>query len=166
MTVRIHDRVAWADQFLVPTQHELRSGLGKHAQAVLDCARLRLLDHPRVTESTAWHGVPWRWTLVYSVPQGKPGFKGGPSPALAYIVPEPTRLQMCVPLDVTQIESLPIRTMSKGLREGILVARSVAGVWWGTWEIPSKSALEEVLTLVSAKHELVVEIPRRRAIRA
>src|SRR5437660_106426 len=58
-------RTAWSDKFRQPKIEELRSGLSKPLQQVLDDARQRLAEFEPETEWLVWQGVPWRWTLVY-----------------------------------------------------------------------------------------------------
>lgn len=144
-------RSPWSDKFQMPSLQDLRSGLAKPLQSVFDEAREALTELDGISEQTAWQGVPWRWTLVYNVAE-----PSGEGRSLAYLVPDPQRLQICVPLTQDQIERLPIKRMKKSIRDGVVFARSVAGVWWPTWEIASSAALEEVLELVAKKHKLAV----------
>jgi hypothetical protein len=144
-------KCAWSDKFRMPSLDELRSGLPKPLQQVFDDARHRLSYLDGVTESLVWQGVPWRWTLVY-VGGGSGTSEGRPS---VYLVPDPQRIQICVPLCKDQIEHLPLKRMKKSIRDGVVFARSVAGVWWPTWDVPTVGALDEVFELVTRKHKLL-----------
>ncbi|MBY0312628.1 MAG: hypothetical protein K2W85_11210 [Phycisphaerales bacterium] len=142
-------KCAWNDKFRMPEVAQLRGGLNKPLQSVFDDAREELKRLEGVSESVSWQGVPWRWTLVYTmaeVPTER---------ALAYLVPDPQRVQMCVPLNQEQIEKLPMKRLKKSIRDGVVHARSVAGVWWPTWDVPTRGALDEVLELVVRKHKMV-----------
>lgn len=145
-------RSAWSDKFQMPSLQDLRLGLAKPLQSVFDDAREAITELDGISEQLAWQGVPWRWTLVYNLTE-----QSGEGRSLAYLVPDPQRLQICVPLTQEQIEKLPIKRMKKSIRDGVVFARSVAGVWWPTWEIASKAALDEVLELVTKKHKFALE---------
>ena len=47
----------------------------------------------------------------------------------------------------------------KPVRDGVQLARYVAGVWWPTWDIASAAAWEEVLELVERKHKALLGAP-------
>lgn len=142
-------KCAWNDKFRMPEVAQLRAGLTKPLQSVFDDAREELKQLEGVSESVSWQGVPWRWTLVYAMAE-MPSER-----ALAYLVPDPQRVQMCVPLNQEQIEKIPMKRLKKSIRDGVLYARSVASVWWPTWDIQTRGALDEVLELVVRKHKLV-----------
>ncbi len=141
---------AWSDKFRQPSLEELRNAVPKPLQSVLDEARERLGGLDGASETLVWQGVPWRWTLVYTAP-GSPD-----SRALVYLIPDPQRLQLCVPLDQELIEQVGLKRLKKSIREGVVFARNVAGVWWPTWDVQSKTALDEVFDLISRKHALTV----------
>lgn len=156
---------AWSDKFSLPVVEELRALQPKPLQGVFQRCRQRLTELD-LAEHLQWQGVPWRWTIVYSTPDAKaapepvphfqPSAQGsGPTPrAFAYLIPDPSRLQICVPLTGLQIERLPMKKLKKPIRDGVALARSVGGIWWPTWEIASMSAFDDVFELVRKKHEL------------
>ncbi len=141
---------AWSDKFRQPSPDELRSGLAKPLQQIFDDVR-RHFDHvAQVSEYLVWQGVPWRWTFAFLGP-----ISSEPR-ALAYLIADPARLQICVPLTHEQIERLNLKRMKKSIRDGVVFARNVNGVWWPTWEVSTKTALEEVLELVGRKHAMII----------
>lgn len=155
---------AWTNKFQTPTVQMLRDGYPKAVHGVIDAARAALNDLEGIDETVAWNGVPWRWTLVYHVhqpaatPRGRrvAAATGGPPPRpMAYLIPDPTRLQLCVPLTREQIAGLPIRRFKKSVRDGIVFARAVAGVSWPTWDLPSRAAVEDVSDLLRRKHRML-----------
>jgi hypothetical protein len=154
---------AWSDKFSLPTVDELKSLQPKPLQSMFQKCRQKLLEHGH-TEVVQWQGVPWRWSLVYTAgkddldpmmnfqPSAEPS---AASPrAFAYLIPDPARLQLCIPLTTQQIEQVGLKKFKKPIRDGIAFARSVGGVWWPTWEIPSLAALDEVLELAKKKLNL------------
>ncbi len=142
----------WNDKFHTPTVAQLREAYAKPLIPVFDSAREMLLQLSGVSESVAWHGVPWRWTLVYRCH----GDETAPvTRAFAYLIPDPTRLQVCVPLGREQIVALPIRRFKKNIRDAIVHARSVAGVSWPSWDAPTRAALEDLGDLIRRKHRML-----------
>ncbi len=141
-------KCAWSDKFRVPSVEDLRAGTPPQLRPVLDEARRQLAELPRVSESLVWQGVPWRWTFVYLADDASDGR------ATAYLVPDPNRLQICVPLAQEHIEQFPLKRMKKSIRDGIVFARNVGGIWWPTWDIQNSTALAEVLDLLERKHRL------------
>ena len=145
-------KCAWSDKFRQPTLDDLQSGLPKPLQPIFDDARERLGELDSVSEALVWQGVPWRWTMVYTV-------AGNDVRGIVYLIPDPQRLQICVPLEHDQIEQVGLKRMKKSIRDGVVFARNVAGVWWPTWDVASKTALDEVFDLIARKHRLVVPEP-------
>lgn len=145
-----NSRCPWTDKFNRPTVDELRASFAKPMQRVLEDAR-EALAPDGVAETLSWQGVPWRWSLVYRYGSGPDADR-----PLAYLIPDPERLQVCVPLTKEQIDALPMKRLRKSIRDGVTHARSVAGVWWATWDVPGRGALDEVVDLVERKHKLIV----------
>jgi hypothetical protein len=143
----------WSSKFHTPSMAQLRDGYAKPLLPAFDAARETFLQLPGVSESVIWHGVPWRWTLVYKCP-GKDAASN--TRAFGYLIPDPARLQCCIPLTREQIASLPIRRFKKTIRDSIVHARTVAGLSWPSWDVPTKAALEDVADLLRRKHRLIV----------
>jgi hypothetical protein len=143
-------KTAWNDKFRMPSIGELRTGCSKPVQQLLDEARERFAGLAQTSESLVWQGVPWRWTFVFLGPSS------GEPRVLAYLIPDPARLQCCVPLTHDQIERLPLKRMKKSIRDGVVFARDVNGICWPTWDVPTKPAMDEVFELVARKHALIL----------
>ena len=138
MTRRIVDqRCPWEDRFRAPTLDELREGVGKTHQPLFDYARELILGY-HLDETLAWHGVPWRWSLVY---------RGAPGPA-AYLIPQPGKPMVAVLLSTEQVAALPVRKLSRTVRDGITFSARVGATHWPTWEITSKTLADEVAGLL------------------
>lgn len=156
MSSHASNRIVWTNQFQSPrpSAAQLRAGYPKAVQAVVDASREVFLELDGVTEDIAWHGVPWRWTLVYQTPMDDPQTVGAShvTRAFGYLIPDPARLQVCVPLSKEQVAVIPVGRIRKSLRDTIVFARTVAGVSWPTWEISCKADLEELAELASLKH--------------
>lgn len=108
-----------------------------------------LLSFDGVEEHIEWHGVPWRWTLVYSCP-------ADPTKAWAYLIPAPEKPKIVVPLTLDMIDSIPVHRLKKHVREGIRVGRNVADVCWATWEFETRAELDDVVGLAKRKHKFIL----------
>ncbi len=146
----VRSRLPWEDKFREPPLEALLTHYTtKQLAGVVDAARGRLLAHPGVTESLAWQGVPWRWTLVYRC-------EIDAARAWAYIIPDPARPQIAIPMSVPAVRALPLRRLKKAIRDGIAHARFVAGVYWPCWELTTRGALDDIIDVVQRKHRYLV----------
>lgn len=141
-------RLAWEDRFRTPSVADLREHYNKQLGNLLDAAREELRSSPGVSEELSWQGLPWRWTIIYR----SAGAGGRP---FAYLVPDPVRPKLAIPLSGELVASLPLNRLKKHVRDGVQQARNVAGVLWATWELSSKTQLAEILELAELKAKLV-----------
>jgi len=142
----IGSKSAWRDRFRTPTLEELWDGCKKQTSVLLDGVRERLIGHEGVQETVTWQGLPWRWTMVYTLP-------ADPTRAWAYLVPDPEKPLLAVPFTEEMIQAFPMHRLKKHVRDGVLGGRKVAGVYWATWELTSKSQLTELMDLVERKRK-------------
>lgn len=138
-------RSPWEDRFRTPTADELCAAATKHAASLLTAARTQLRSSPDVEESLSWQGLPWRWTLVYRTPRDN-------GRAWAYLVPDPSKPLIALPLTVEAVAALPMNRLKKHVKDGVTQARMVDRVYWPTWEITSMGQLSEIFDL--ARHRL------------
>lgn len=135
----------WENKFRSPTADDLLGALSKtHAQLV-EAARARLREAPASREEIVWNGLPWRWTFSY---RGE----GEPARFWAYVVPEPARPRIVLPLTLDELSRLPLRKLTKTVRDPLAHGVEVDGVHWVEWELTSRALLDEVLTL--ARHRV------------
>ncbi len=140
-------RSRWDDKFHEPTPGILFAGVVDRSLADdLTHARQQIHALHGIKESVQWLGTPWKWTFVLSC-------ELDPTRALAYLIPEPARPQVCIPLTAAMIRSLPMRRLKKSVREGIMYSKVVAGTYWPTWELGARASAEDVLDLVSRKYK-------------
>ena len=133
-------RCPWEDRFRTPAVEELREGLGGDHTPLFDHVRERLRTQG-LDESLAWNGVPWRWSLVYRADAA----------TIAYLVPQPGKPMIALVLPAAQLASLPVRKMSRTVRDGIIFSARVGGMHWPTWEITSKTLADEVVGLLRSR---------------
>ncbi|MGE3107291.1 MAG: hypothetical protein AB7G11_01545 [Phycisphaerales bacterium] len=142
-------RNRWADKFREPSLADLQAGIiDRAAAATFGQVRGRILDIEGVSEHVRWLGTPWHWTLCYSCDQD-------PTRALIFLIPNPAKPQLCVPLTTGMIQSLSLRRLKKPVRDGIIFSKVVAGTFWPTWELTSRAIADEVLELAGRKHRYI-----------
>lgn len=136
---------AWEDRFRTPTVQDLFESCRRQISSLIESVRDRLLSKPGMSEAVEWQGLPWRWTMTYSNPSD-------PSHAWAYLVPDPEKPVLSIPMTSEMVDSMPLHRMKKHVRDGVLTSRQVDGVYWASWELTSKAQLQDVLELVERKH--------------
>lgn len=139
-TLTVTTRSAWEDRFARPDAGALIEGVPKPQHQFMAHARERLLAIPGVREEVRWLGVPWRWSMVYLGPEAR-------ARPIAYLVPDPAKPRLAVPLAGDIVAALPLKKLPKFIREGLSLAPIVNAVRWCQWELPSKSAADDVLSL-------------------
>jgi hypothetical protein len=137
----------WEDRFRTPTPADLRAAITRSAHAAVELAAETLTSREAVRESVQWRGV-WNWTLVYS-------HNGDPEPAWAYIIPDPGRPRLCIPVAEETVSDLPVKRLARTVRDGVSHAPAVNGVRWPVWDILTKAQVEEVLSLLEFKRGVV-----------
>ena len=143
-------RVVWMDRFRTPTIDDLLGAFNKQLGGMLEHTREKLLDVEGVKEEVSWQGV-WRWTLVYRMPgEGDRGW--------AYLILDPTKPRLAVPVTDELISDLPMKKFSKFVRDGLTHAPTVDGVRWAQWELQGKTQADEILALAELK--LVAKVGR------
>jgi len=142
-------RSAWENKFREPSVNELFEHYSnKQVAAVAEAARARLTEFANVKESIQWLGMPWRWTLVYNCDFDT-------TRAWAYLVLDPAKVQLCLPITTAMVQTLPLRRLKKNIRDGIVYSKVVAGTYWPTWEVPSKTSLDDLIDLAARKHKYI-----------
>jgi len=124
----------------MPTVAELRAGLMVEASPAFDHARQALAQLPGVVESLKWMGVPWSWALVYG-PAGEPE-------AWAFVIPEPGRLQVAMTLPSDRLGDIPVKRLSRFLRDGLMQTQVVGRACWPAWIVGTTAQVDEVAKLI------------------
>ncbi len=140
---KTYERLAWEDRFNRPTVSRLRTALNRDSARLFDQLRRDLLGIDGVSETFAWHGACWRWTIEYHTEHSEE--------PLAVMVPSPTDLQLTVPLERDFVRSLPIRRMKRPLRDGVSLAQEPFDTRWGVWSLQSEGLLDDLVDLLELK---------------
>lgn len=140
-------RSCWEDRYRQPALPELVGLLSKQHASLLEAARDALVALEGVSESIEWRGTPWRWTLSYQLDPGRP---------VAFLVPQPARPRMAIPLSDDLAAALTSRKFSKPVRDAVVFAPRVGEVLWPAWELQSRTQIDELIELARRKHELML----------
>jgi len=122
---------------------DLRGALATQFQPPFDHARTKLGHIPNAAETIRWNGV-WKWTLEYAC-------ASEPHPdAFAFLVPDPARPKICISIPDATVSGMDLRKLAKGVREVLAAAPAVDGVRWATWDLVSKSGVDEISGFILA----------------
>lgn len=156
----IQAKLPWANKFQRPTPEQLVSQCEtKQLGQLVAAARQELAAMAGVSEALSWEGVPWRWSFVYTLAESvrATGSEHAAVQAhpLAYMIPDPQRPQVAVPMSGQLVEALPMRRLKRFVRDGIVHSRIVGEVYWPSWDFGARSQLDEIMDLVVRKHKMV-----------
>ncbi|MBX3357617.1 MAG: hypothetical protein KF745_04235 [Phycisphaeraceae bacterium] len=142
-------RSTWEDRFRAPAPSELRGHYrNKTLCGIAESVQQALSRLANVDERLCWEGLPWRWTWVYSL--------RGLDQSLAYLIPDPDRPQLAVPIPASLVDRLGIAQMRRTVRDVMSHARLVGGIYWPSWDLLTKVDAEEVIEIVVKRHRLAV----------
>ena len=144
----VKPRIAWEDRFASPDASDLLDAFPKVQAGLVEQVREGMAELGGVAESIVWHGVPWRWTFGFAA-------EGEPERPWAYLVPQPGKPLLAMPLTSEVIASLPMRKLSKSVRDGLSLASLVGGVYWPQWPLTSRAQVEELIGIARRRHDLM-----------
>ncbi len=144
-TVEFKPKSFWENKFRAPTLAELKSQYPKPIQQLLDEAREALVNFGDYKEDLAWLGVPWRWSLVYK--------QAGEPLAAAYLVPQPIKPRVAIPVEMEFVLAAPTRKLSKFIREGLVHCPEVGGIRWASWELLARSQMDEIIDFMTLRRQ-------------
>ncbi len=136
----------WNDRFTEPTEIDLVSALGEEERELVERLLSKSEDLGADARSIRWFGIPWRWTTQIGVKD---------HPPIAFLIAEPGRPQISIPLSAADLDKIPMRRLSKAVREGILGARAVTNTLWPEWELTSNTQVDELLVLLRVRCEVL-----------
>lgn len=139
----IHARPPREDRFREPTIEQLRAGLHEDARDAFDRLRTHLAALDDVSESLGWHGGTWGWCLEYRAP--------GEDDPMAMLAAMPEDPQLVMPLDPTFVETLPVRRLKRGVRDGLDLGLEPFDVPWAIWSIHPPNLLDELSDLLDRR---------------
>ncbi len=117
---------SWADEFTKPTLADLLGGLEPAERSAFGAARSSLKDTRGSRDRIEWLGLPWRWTVCVTRP-------GIDHPALAYLIAEPGRARVCIP--VSTGAAIDAENLTRPVRQRLDLAPIIAGYFWPEWPV-------------------------------
>lgn len=136
-------RAAWEDRFRTPTAEELLGALGKQLSSLTIAVRDRMTSLTGCHEELTWHGIPWRWTFVYRS-------EARPDRAVSYLVPQPSKPFLVLPISQDAIGKIPLRKLSRPVRDSLGAASLINGFYWAQWDLQSRAQLDELLLIATS----------------
>ncbi len=149
MTKRLQSaRPLWEDRFATPCVEDLLGVLPPETNALARSMRETIAADPELVESLGWCGLPWRWALTY-----RPTGSIGEQDAVAFVVPNPEAPAVVFRLTREQFAELPVKKLSRFIREGFAQTRLVVGVCWPEWTFQSPTQVKELSDLFAMLRE-------------
>ncbi len=126
----------WHNQFAQPSTESLLAGVEEERLRLVKLVRKGLLALDGCEESLGWHGIPWRWSMTYAIN----------AQTRAYLIPEPERPALAMPIRAAEIDAINFRPLSRPVRDGVMNAAYVAGILWAEWELTAATQISDLLS--------------------
>ncbi len=144
----VTSRLPWQDRWSKPTLEQLLEPLEQSQyrgfQALLDL----LADMEGIESELVWYGDAWKWTLHYYLPaqsaEGRPR-------TVCYLVPKHEQSLVCVPMTQAMIDDLPMRRLTKFIKEGVRSAKCAIEIHWAHWNPSNNSEFNTLVDLLRRK---------------
>ena len=134
-TLPWHNRFETPDaQSLLQPVRDAEAGI-EHFESIREI----LTDKLELSESIAWHGIPWRWAFAYGTGDAEP---------VAFLVPEPGRPQLCCRVPVDAADTITASKPHKSVREGLGRGSLVGSTLWAEWELTPTARPADLAELV------------------
>ncbi len=151
-------RPLWEDRWSQPMSDDLVEAVPEHPRAALRKLMEGLDEFEGLTQQVIWYGEAWKWTIEYTLDPGE-----GEGITACYIVPNVATPLVCIPLEAPVLERLPLRRLSRVVRDGIRAAKCAVSIHWATWRPTSKAEAEALTDLVRRKVKISKELTSEAA---
>lgn len=141
-------RPLWEDRFAAPAVDDLLAALQPEFVGLTETLREAIALDPDLIESVRWCGLPWRWALSYRLAQNT-----NEQDAVAFVVPNPEAPAAVFRLTHEQFRDLPVKKLSRYIRDGLAQTRLVAGVCWPEWAFQSPAHVKDLSDLFGLLRE-------------
>lgn len=149
-TATLGTQAIWRNKFQTPRVEHLVADLPEGVVPIFEELRGELGGLKHVRESLGWLGIPWRWTLAFTV-------RGRHREPVGYMVPDPDRPLLCMPLCAEQVCSIAVSEMTRTQRDGLLEGYKVGERVWGHWVLAPDTPVEELLVLARDRHQRLLD---------
>lgn len=147
----LHEPLAWADRWHEPEVPALVSMLKSHQQRNSEMFMSYLDENPKLHRRIVWYAGGWNWTIHYRYDDGQ----GTEMDNFGFVVPNPEQPLFCIPLTSAMVEVIPLRRLSKFIRDGIRSAKCAVDLHWAMWTPGPESEANQLLDLLKRKIRLL-----------
>jgi len=144
-------RLPWQDRWTRPSLEALLQPLSEQQRKVCE----RLIEGIEQFEGMhwhfAWHGRAWKWTLQFDLYDQAGGLIG----PIAYLVPNPDFVELCMPLKESTIEQVNFKRLQKFVRDGLRAAKCAVTLHWAIFNPTAMSEADQLLDLVKRVHKVL-----------
>jgi hypothetical protein len=140
-------RRAWEDRYHTPTVSELVGAVGKPQCDLLEWVRQQFRELDGVRELVVWQGIPWRWSLTYSVHRNQPW---------VYLVPQPGKPAIAIPLSQELAAEVAAKKFSKAIKDAVALAPLVGSIRWVQCDLTARTQGEDLVALARRAYEDVL----------
>ncbi len=139
-------RTAWQERWRKPTLEQLLELLKPHQRRNFEVLMAFMDESSRLSRHITWFGTGWKWTIndQYRDEQGNEA-------QFLYLVPNVVQPLVCLPMTAAFIETVPLRRLSKFVREGIRSAKCAVDLHWATWTPGPESEANQLVDLLKRK---------------
>ena len=143
-----HNKPApWTDRFRSPDAETLLAELQPEHVGWFTSIREELMSAAACSESLEWAGLPWRWSFHLRSDEVK---AAEPHP-FAVLVPNPEGPSVAMPLPLTMVAALPMRRLSRYIRDGLAEAKAVGETLFAEWKLGAASHVDDIADLARRK---------------
>ena len=137
-------RHPWEDRWHEPTLDQLNEPLKEGQRRVVQ----RLIEGVEAFDGVdwhfAWHGRAWKWTIQFDLYDAS-GQLIGP---IAYLVPNPDLVELCLPLKEETIHQVNLKRLHKFVRDGVRAAKCAVELHWAVFNPTAVSEADQLVDLV------------------
>lgn len=143
-------RLAWQDRWSQPTLEQLLKPMKVQKRRLMELMLEQITPYPGTQQTVIWYGPSWKWTIhfIYQEPHADM------PQTLCYLVPNAETPMICIPLTDAAIARLPMKRLSKFIREGIRSAKCAVNTHWATWTPQNQSEVGLIMELVRRLHKI------------
>jgi hypothetical protein len=148
----------WLDRWTEPTVEQLMEGLKVHQQRNFGRIMEFLNEHADLQWTLLWYGSSWKWTIHYTFKDGsraKDAGGDGEKRTMCYLILNYESPVISIPLSDELIARLPLRRLSKFLREGIKNAKCAVDYHWAAWTPGLENETGMIVDLLNRKYKFM-----------
>lgn len=143
---------AWQDRWNRPSLKDLLAGLKAHQSRNFEILMALMDEREETEQSIIWYGPSWKWTVRYLWNKGK-----GEPIQFAYFIANVEQPIICMPMTQAFVETVPVRRLSKFVRESLKSSKQAVDLIWGSWTPGPESEANQLGDLVKRRIKFLAE---------